>query len=103
MFHYGIIMTDIRKRTGKKGVTYQVRYPIKATKSGYAYKSFNTLKEARALAGGRASEAPAAWPAWHCHSRRRDHRWLDVCRHEGRRGKDPVSKATMAGYSDRNT
>jgi integrase len=40
-------MTDIRKRSGSKGITYQVRYPSKASKSGYAYKTFLTLKEAR--------------------------------------------------------
>jgi len=41
-------MSDIRKRTGKKGTTYQVRYPSKVTKTGYAYKTFDTMKEARA-------------------------------------------------------
>jgi hypothetical protein len=40
-------MADIRKRNGAKGITYQVRYPSKATKTGYAYKTFLTLKEAR--------------------------------------------------------
>ena len=40
-------MADIRKRKGTKGITYQVRYPSKATKSGYAYKTFLTAKEAR--------------------------------------------------------
>jgi integrase len=43
-------MTDIRKRKGAKGVIYQVRYPSKASKSGYAYKTFLTLKEARYFA-----------------------------------------------------
>jgi integrase len=42
-------MIDIRKRVGRKGATYQVRYPSKATKSGYAYATFDTLKEARAF------------------------------------------------------
>jgi len=50
-------MADIRKRTGAKGTTYQVRHPSKATKSGYAYATFNTLKEARAfLESGRIKE-----------------------------------------------
>ena len=40
-------MADIRKRSGSKGITYQVRYPSKASKSGYAFKTFSTLKEAR--------------------------------------------------------
>ena len=42
-------MADIRKRTGAKGTTYQVRYPTPGTKSGYAYATFSTLKEARAF------------------------------------------------------
>ena len=46
-FALRIIMADIRKRVGKKGTTYQVRYPSKAVKSGYAFKTFVTLKEAR--------------------------------------------------------
>jgi hypothetical protein len=37
-------MADIRKRNGKNGPTYQVRYPSKATKSGYAYATFRTMK-----------------------------------------------------------
>ena len=40
-------MADIRKRNGPKGITYQVRYPSKKTKSGYAYATFQTKKEAR--------------------------------------------------------
>lgn len=47
-------MTDIRKRTGAKGVTYQVRYPTRASKSGYAYKTFDTPKKAHHY----ASQAP---------------------------------------------
>ena len=42
-------MSDIRKRVGRKGVTYQVRYPSNATKSGYAYATFDTRKEALAF------------------------------------------------------
>ena len=42
-------MSDIRKRKGAKGITYQVRYPSKASKTGYAYKTFLTLKQARAF------------------------------------------------------
>lgn len=40
-------MADIRKRTGSKGTTYQVRYASPEAKSGYAYATFDTLKEAR--------------------------------------------------------
>jgi len=42
-------MADIRKRQGKKGVTYQVRYPNKSTKSGFSFATFKTMKEARAF------------------------------------------------------
>jgi hypothetical protein len=42
-----LVMADIRKRKGAKGITYQLRYPSKATKSGYAYKRFLTKKQAR--------------------------------------------------------
>ena len=42
-------MADIRKRTGKKGTTYQVRYASKTAKGGYDYATFDTLKEARAF------------------------------------------------------
>jgi len=37
-------MADIRKREGKKGVTYQVRYPNSATKSGYSFATFKTME-----------------------------------------------------------
>ena len=92
-------MADIRKRNGAKGITYQVRYPSKATKSGYAYKTFATAKQARAFredssarntARPRNSEITSVEQAVQ--------RWLDVCEHEGRDGRDPVSPATLAVY-----
>jgi hypothetical protein len=48
-------MSDIRKRTGAKGTTYQVRYPSKSSPSGYAYKTFETRKEALAFREDAAS------------------------------------------------
>jgi integrase len=92
-------MADIRRRNGAKGITYQVRYPSKATKSGYAYKTFATAKEARAFredssarntARPRSSEITTIEQAVQ--------RWLDVCEHEGRDGRDPVSPATLSVY-----
>ena len=54
-------MADIRKRTGRKGTTYQVRYASKAAKGGYAYATFATLKEARDfLESGEDQEAQGA-------------------------------------------
>lgn len=95
-------MADIRKRTGKKGTTYQVRYPSKAAKSGYAFKTFSTLKEARAFveSGAMASSSrigarskialPDAIDAW-----------LDICEKEGREGRDPITRYTLKNYRHR--
>jgi len=94
-------MADIRKRTGSKGTTYQVRYPSKSTKSGFAYKSFDTLKEARYW---HKYELPKLKEPIHKSLRNVDQaigKWLDVCRYEGRHGKDPVSPATMEVYEYR--
>ncbi|MHA6266332.1 tyrosine-type recombinase/integrase [Aliiroseovarius sp. CAU 1755] len=93
-------MSDIRKRIGAKGITYQVRYPSSATKAGYAYKTFSSLKEARAfLESGRTSEPNAL-------SRHSEVRtvpqaiemWLDICEKEGRDERDPVSPSTLENY-----
>jgi integrase len=92
-------MADIRKRNGSKGITYQVRYPSKATKSGYAYKTFLTLKEARAFRED-SSARNTARPRYSeiATIEQAVQRWLDVCEHEGRDGRDPVSPATLAVY-----
>jgi len=92
-------MSDIRKRSGAKGSTYQVRYPNPATKSGYAYASFETRKEAlefRENAAGRKSVSTTS------HSIRTVadglQKWLDVCEKEGRNGRDPVTSDTLKHY-----
>jgi integrase len=95
-------MVDIRKRNGSKGITYQVRYPSKASKSGYAYKTFLTLKEAREFR--ESGETKKTGPA------RGDgivtvadgiEKWLEVCEKEGRDGRDPVTDFTLKGYKYR--
>jgi hypothetical protein len=96
-------MSDIRKRTGKKGTTYQVRYASTAAKSGYAYATFDTLKEAREfIESGRAQHQGD--------QRSRDalitvpdaiDRWLSICKREGLHGKDPVTKAVLENYQPR--
>lgn len=94
-------MTDIRKRVGRKGVTYQVRYPTKGAKTGYAYKSFATMKEARQYV---ERELPLHRAKRHDTIRTVDQaiaRWLDTCSAEGRQGRDPVSLATKADYAYR--
>lgn len=89
-------MADIRKRTGSNGTNYQVRYPSKSTKTGYAYATFDTLKEARAftenlgslkhIAGGRKVTVPEAVQIW-----------LDTCKKIGRDGREKVE--TTSRYS----
>src|SRR5262245_13147615 len=92
-------MADIRKRIGKKGPTYQVRY---ATQSGYEYATFKTAKEARAFcedgeakrrSGARSSEIRTVDAAIT--------KWLDICEKEGRDGRDPVTKYTHKNYEYR--
>lgn len=92
-------MSDIRKRIGAKGTTYQVRYPTTATKAGYAYKTFATRKEALAFRDNSRGRAHA--PAQGSDIRTVAdglQKWLDVCEKEGRDGRDPVTKYTLKHY-----
>lgn len=92
-------MADIRKRTGKKGTTYQVRYPNKATKSGYAFKTFPTLKAARAfLEGGEIRQSQdKCYPGIETVIDAVN-LWLDICEKEGLNGRDPVTQFTLKNY-----
>ena len=95
-------MADIRKRNGKKGTTYLVRYPSKARKCGYEHKSFDTMKEARQFVGqdlSRLKRTPT--PDSNPCPTDAIKKWLETCRHEGRQGKDPVSPATAEVYEYR--
>ncbi|PZR85935.1 MAG: hypothetical protein DLM68_10355 [Hyphomicrobiales bacterium] len=95
-------MADIRKRTGAKGTTYQVRYPSNTTKSGYTYATFNTLKEARAFLESGSLRKKG-------HARSGDvgtvaeatDMWLRICRKEGLNDREPVTKYTYANYEYR--
>lgn len=95
-------MADIRKRTGKSGTTYQVRYPDPTTRSGYGYESFDTLKEARHfLESGRALERlsrSTAHPEIQSVSDAID-AWLQICEEEGREDRGPVSPSTLDNYT----
>lgn len=92
-------MADIRKRSGSKGTNYQVRYPSKSTKTGYAYATFDTLKEARTFTenlggmqhatGGKINVPKAV------------QKWLDVCENIGRDGREIVEQTTLVGYKHR--
>lgn len=95
-------MSDIRKRVGKKGTTYQVRYPSKNTKSGYTYATFNTMKEAREFVESGMTQATAGITdaSIRTVSQAID-RWLDICQKEGRDGRDPVTNYTYKTYERR--
>ncbi|MAY36688.1 MAG: site-specific integrase [Spongiibacteraceae bacterium] len=90
-------MADIRKRTGKKGTTYQVRYPAPHTKSGYAFKTFDTLKEAREF-----RENSSDWEKTNSKSGMTVpdaiDQWLEICATEGRGGREPVTRYTYQNY-----
>ncbi len=92
-------VSDIRKRTGAKGSTYQVRYPSSATKAGYAYKTFSTLKEARSFleSGSTIASHGVLDPTIQTVGDAVD-MWLQICEQEGRDGRDPVTGYTLKGY-----
>src|SRR5690348_3430103 len=95
-------MADIRKRIGKKGTTYLVRYASKTRKCGYEHKSFDTLKAARQFVDEdlpKLKKAPRHGDL--ASVDRAIDKWLDTCKHEGRQGKDPVSPATAEVYEYR--
>src|ERR1700690_4216563 len=97
-------MADIRKRNGPKGITYQVRYPNKAAKSGYAYETFATLKEAREFReSGETKKNGSVRSAGGDIVTVADglDKWLEVCEKEGRDGRDPVTAFTLKGYKYR--
>ena len=96
-------MADIRKRNGAKGITYQVRYPSTATKTGYAYKTFLTLKEAREFreSGETKKTEPVRSGGGIATVADGIEKWLEVCEKEGRDGRDPVTKFTLTGYKYR--
>lgn len=95
-------MSDIRKRVGRKGTTYQVRYPSKSTKSGYAYATFNTMKEARAFIEnlGRIRDAESPQGAIRSVSEAVQ-LWLDICEKIGRDGREKVEPETLKEYRHR--
>ena len=93
-------MSDIRKREGKNGITYQVRFPNPSSKSGYSYKTFKTAKEARYYRENSYVRLKGAT------TKHRDiqsvsqavDKWLDICEKEGLNGRDPVTLYTLQNY-----
>lgn len=93
-------MADIRKRKGKNGVKYQVRFNDPSTESGFGYASFLTLKEARAFTEnlGSRSVAPEGGP---CSVKDAIERWLNTCEKIGRDGRETVEPETLKEYQRR--
>jgi integrase len=92
-------MVDIRKRTGAKGTNYQVRYPSGSTKSGYAYATFDTQKEAREFVeGGGAKARHRDLDTSLCTVAQAVDKWLKICEKEGTDGNEPVTKYTLQSY-----
>lgn len=95
-------MSDIRKRVGKKGTTYQVRYPSKATKSGYAYATFETLKAARDfIESGKARSKDCFSGSEITTVAEAVEKWLQICVREGCDGRDPITRYTEKTYTRR--
>jgi len=95
-------MADIRKRVGKKGTTYQVRYPSKSTQSGYAFETFDTLKEARVFReDSRARNAKGSPCLDVITVQQAVDKWLDICEKEGLNGREPVTQYTHKNYEYR--
>jgi integrase len=95
-------MSDIRKRTGRKGTTYQVRYSSKATESGYAYATFATRKEAVAfLESGSARKSVLSGQSRGKSVSEATDAWLKICQKEGLNGREPVTSYTYENYEYR--
>ncbi len=93
-------MADIRKRQGKKGVTYQVRYPNASTKTGYSFKTFRTMKEARAFSGQSSDWDTGSQSSINTVVKAVD-LWLDICEKVGRDGRETVEPQTLVEYKRR--
>ncbi len=93
-------MSDIRKRLGAKGVTYQVRYADAGSKSGYAFRTFLTLKEARAFTEnlGSLKRSPTSRSVSVADA---VDQWIAICEKTGRDGRERVEPETLKEYERR--
>lgn len=95
-------MSDIRRRTGKSGTTYQVRYADKSSRTGYSYKTFQTAKEARAFReSGKLLEQSNAGAESILSVKDAVAEWLEICEMEGLNGREPVTDYTLENYKYR--
>lgn len=94
-------MADIRKRTRNDKTSYQVRYSAPGTKSGKAYKSFGTLKEAKAFVESGAIQEVATAKSSKLTVSEATDEWLQICKNEGLNGREPVTHYTCQDYQYR--
>ena len=83
-------------------MAYQVRYPSKSSKSGYAYATFPTRKEAKAFleSGKTKRRTSSTHPQIETVIQATDH-WLKICEKEGLNGREPVTIYTHQNYQYR--
>lgn len=94
-------MADIAKKVGKKGTSYQVRYSTTATASGYAYRTFSTMKEAREFRENSADRKRERNGAEIRTMPKAIQKWLDICEKLGRDGREKVEPETLKEYKRR--
>ncbi|RBI76118.1 site-specific integrase [Roseovarius sp. TE539] len=95
-------MADIRKREKPNGTTYQVRYACPTAKSGYRYKTFHTMKAARAfLESGETQNASISNHPDINTVPKATEWWLRICEKEGLNGREPITYCTYKNYSYR--
>lgn len=95
-------MADIRKREGKKGTTYQVRFPDASKKSGYSYATFSTLKAARAFTeDSRQRGQPTSVATTITTVPQAVDKWLEICVTEGTENHEPITRYTQKTYQFR--
>ncbi len=91
-------MSDIRKRTGKKGQTWQVRY--NDSHSGQVrYKTFPRRKDADAFLS-EISRADYIHDTDTVNFSKAADRWLHVCKTIGRKGREPIEGSTARKYEE---
>jgi len=89
-------MSDIRKRFGKKGVSWQVRYADAST-GQLRYKSFPRRKDAD-LFLSELSGSDFVHDRDTITVSKAGDRWLEVCELTGRKGREPVEPSTLRKY-----
>ncbi|PPC99385.1 MAG: site-specific integrase [Hyphomicrobium sp.] len=91
-------MADIRKREGANGTTYQVRYASPGSKTGYAYATFKTRKEALAYREDSTARLHPTSSGSKLSVPEAIDQWLRICEKEGTDGNEPVTEYTLKTY-----